>query len=101
MPIKPILAAIIIVYMAYWLYSNLIVRTKEGYRSVVLRFGKLHAILGPGVVAKLPVIDKVIRLDLTTAVPNWWGLSEAELKKKISEKINEMLSQSEDHGIES
>lgn len=91
MTIKLILSAIVLVYMVYWLYLNFIVRTKDGYRSVVLRFGKFHSILGPGVAIKIPAVDRIILLDLTKEAPNWRGLSEAELKDMIYKRVDEML----------
>ena len=91
MTVKQIVVAIVLMYIVYWLYANLLVRTKEGQRSVVVRLGKLYAIHGPGVSIKIPNIDRIITIDLAKEVPNWRGLSEAELKDRVYSKVTGML----------
>lgn len=55
----------------------------EAQRLVVLRLGRLYAVLGPGLHWVLPGIDRAIRVDLDRALPDWHSLSEADLQARL------------------
>ncbi|WP_435278809.1 SPFH domain-containing protein, partial [Rhodococcus yananensis] len=57
-----IAAVIVAVLVVYLLASVRII--KEYERGVAFRVGRLRAPLGPGVVAVLPGLDKLVRVDL-------------------------------------
>ena len=58
-----------------------IVREQE--RLVILRFGRVIGIRGPGLVWILPFVDKATRITLDRDVPNWQSLSPEQLAKEI------------------
>lgn len=55
----------------------------ETQRFVVFRRGRLYAVLGPGLRWVLPGLDRVIRVDLDRALPNWQRLSESDLQAQL------------------
>jgi len=68
MDINMISIAIIIVIFFLMLLSSSIKIMAEYQRIVIFRLGRLLGIKGPGLVFVVPVIDKVIKLDLRTRV---------------------------------
>jgi len=68
MDINIISIAIIIVIFLLMLLSSAIKIMAEYQRIVIFRLGRLLGIKGPGLVFIVPIIDKIIRLDLRTRV---------------------------------
>ncbi len=68
MDINMISIAIIIVIFFLMLLSSSIKIMAEYQRIVIFRLGRLLGIKGPGLVFVVPVIDRVIKLDLRTRV---------------------------------
>ena len=68
MDINIISIAIIIVIFFLMLLSSAIKIMAEYQRIVIFRLGRLLGIKGPGLVFVVPIIDKVIKLDLRTRV---------------------------------
>jgi regulator of protease activity HflC (stomatin/prohibitin superfamily) len=56
---------------------------REDYRYVIFRIGKFFRIVGPGLILILPFIDKVVKVNLSEAIPGWQTLSEEQLNEKI------------------
>lgn len=56
---------------------------KEHERLAVYRLGRFLKIVGPGLVLIIPVIDKVVRVNLSEEVPRWQQLSKVKLEEKI------------------
>ncbi len=55
----------------------------ETHRFVVVRLGRIHSILEPGLRFVLPAVDRVIRVDLNLALPDWQSMSEPELQAQL------------------
>ena len=68
MDINIISIAIIIVIFLLMLLSSAIKIMAEYQRIVIFRLGRLLGIKGPGLVFIVPIIDKIIKLDLRTRV---------------------------------
>ena len=66
--INTITIAIIIIIFLLLLLSSAIKVLAEYQRIVIFRLGRLLGIKGPGLVLIVPVIDKIMRLDLRTRV---------------------------------
>ncbi|MCK5458846.1 MAG: slipin family protein, partial [Thermoplasmatales archaeon] len=66
--INTISIVIIIVIFLLMLLSSSIKIMAEYQRIVIFRLGRLLGIKGPGLVFIVPIIDKIIKLDLRTRV---------------------------------
>jgi len=55
----------------------------EDERVLVFRFGIVNRVVGPGIVCILSQVEKKVWVDLPTHVPDWRGLSEVEIRKKV------------------
>ena len=60
---------------------------REYERGVILRLGRIERVVGPGLVIVIPIIDKLIKVDLSKRIPEWQGLSEKELQKRIEQVV--------------
>jgi len=58
----PLAVGIIIVLIALW--SSAIKIAREYERGVVFRLGRLLAVKGPGVIFLIPIVDRMIKIDL-------------------------------------
>jgi len=47
----------------------------DAERLVVLRLGRVHSVLQPGLRWILPGVDRTVRVDLSRTVPGWQPLS--------------------------
>ena len=56
------MVAVIIVLIALW--SSTIKIAREYERGVVFRLGRLLAVKGPGVIFLIPIVDRMIKIDL-------------------------------------
>ena len=66
--VNTISIGIIIVIFLLLLLSSAIKIMAEYQRIVIFRLGRLLGIKGPGLVFIVPIIDKIIKLDLRTKV---------------------------------
>jgi regulator of protease activity HflC (stomatin/prohibitin superfamily) len=57
----------------------------ESQRFVVLRLGRFHRVLQPGLRWVLPGIDEVLHVQLNASVPDWQSLSESDLHSRLRE----------------
>ena len=71
-----------IVFMIIILIMSIKV-VREDYRYVIFRIGKFFRIVGPGLILILPFVDKVVKVNLSEAIPGWQTLSEEQLNEKI------------------
>jgi len=55
---------IVIIFMGMILLGNMIRVLKEYERGVVFRLGRLIGAKGPGLIILIPIIDKLVRVDL-------------------------------------
>ena len=60
--VGPFLVALIIVLLALW--SSTIKIAREYERGVVFRLGRLLGVKGPGVIILIPIVDRMIKIDL-------------------------------------
>src|SRR5664279_4893986 len=65
MTIAVVVVAVVAGFVALFLLANLRV-LREYQRGVVFRLGRLHPLRGPGLVALIPLVDRMIRVDLRT-----------------------------------
>ena len=64
-------------------------RTRDSERLLVLRLGRVHRLAGPGITWHLPAIDRPVRVDLDTAVPDWRSLTEDQLISRLIEYVSQ------------
>src|SRR5579884_484606 len=57
-------AAIIIAVFVIWFLSQALKILREYERGVIFRLGKLHGAKGPGIIILIPIVDKMVRMDL-------------------------------------
>jgi regulator of protease activity HflC (stomatin/prohibitin superfamily) len=57
-------AAIIIAVFVIWFLSQALKILREYERGVIFRLGKLHGAKGPGIIVLIPIVDKMVRMDL-------------------------------------
>lgn len=55
----------------------------EGERMVVLRLGRFHQVLGPGLHILVLGVDATRRVELDEALPEWQSLGEEELSARL------------------
>ena len=60
---------------------------REYERGVIFRLGRIERVVGPGLVIVIPIIDKLIKVDLSKRIPEWQGLSEKELQERIEQVV--------------
>ncbi|UCD18016.1 MAG: slipin family protein, partial [Candidatus Zixiibacteriota bacterium] len=56
----------VIIFIAIFLLSSAIKILREYERGVVFRLGRLIGAKGPGIIILIPIIDKMLRVDLRT-----------------------------------
>ena len=70
------------------LFIGLSIRiVREDQRIVVLRLGRFLKVVGPGLVWLIPVLDRGIKVNLTSDFPGWQALPKIELEEKIKASI--------------
>jgi len=57
---------LIILFAVFWFFSQAISIVKEYERAVVFRLGRVIGAKGPGLIILIPVIDRMVRVDLRT-----------------------------------
>lgn len=57
---------------------------KHDERLVILRFGKLLGVYGPGLSIVVPFLDRVVRINVET-IDGWRELSESELRERAAQ----------------
>lgn len=84
----PVIA--IIVFFGFLILVNMIKILKEYERGVIFRLGRLIGAKGPGLIILIPIIDKMVRVDLrviTYDVPS----QDVITKDNVSVKVNAVL----------
>ncbi len=59
-------AILILLFLVIWLLSTAIKILPEWERGVILRLGRLVGIRGPGFILIIPIVERIIRVDLRT-----------------------------------
>ena len=81
---------IVIIFMGLILLGNMIRVLKEYERGVVFRLGRLIGAKGPGLIILIPIVDKLVRVDLrviTYDIPP----QDVITKDNVSVKVNAVL----------
>ncbi|MEE8405171.1 MAG: slipin family protein [candidate division Zixibacteria bacterium] len=81
---------IVIIFMGMILLGNMIRVLKEYERGVVFRLGRLIGAKGPGLIILIPIVDKLVRVDLrviTYDIPP----QDVITKDNVSVKVNAVL----------
>jgi regulator of protease activity HflC (stomatin/prohibitin superfamily) len=65
MTLAVVVVAVVAGFVALFLLANLRV-LREYQRAVVFRLGRLRPLAGPGLVALIPLVDRMVRVDLRT-----------------------------------
>ncbi|MHA2609373.1 MAG: SPFH domain-containing protein [bacterium JZ-2024 1] len=58
--------AALLIFFLFWILSQAIKVLPEWERGVILRLGRLTGVKGPGIVFIIPIVDRLIRVDLRT-----------------------------------
>ena len=56
--------AIVVIIFGIWLLSQALKILREYERGVIFRLGKLSGVKGPGIIFLIPIVDKMVRMDL-------------------------------------
>ncbi len=65
---------------------------REYQRGLLFRSGRIIGVIGPGLVIVIPIIDKLVKVNLSKRIPEWRELSKEELQKRIEQVV---MSESE------
>ena len=60
---------------------------REDERGLLFRLGRIIGVVGPGLVIIIPIIDKLVRVNLSKRIPEWRELSKEELQKRIEQVV--------------
>lgn len=52
-------------------------------RGVVLQLGRFFMVKGPGLVIIIPIVHRMVRVDLNEKIPGWQALPKEALDEKI------------------
>ncbi|HUV31260.1 MAG TPA: slipin family protein [Acidobacteriota bacterium] len=88
MQLLPII--VLIVFVGLWLLFSMIKILREYERGVIFRLGRLIGAKGPGLIILIPVVDKMVRVDLrviTYDIPP----QDVITKDNVSVKVNAVL----------
>jgi len=56
---------------------------REYERAAVFRLGRFQGIVGPGLVFSIPIIDRMVIVNLDKVIPEWRGLSAGDLTRYV------------------
>jgi len=63
--------------------QSMVTILSEHQRRVVFRLGRVTRVAGPGAVWRIPMVDRVMVVDLNRTLPGWRGLSEREIEQRV------------------
>lgn len=66
-----------------YLFIRSIIQVQENQRCVVLRFGEIIDVLGPGLNFIMPVVENPVFVNLTKHFPGWQSMDVKELHEKV------------------
>jgi regulator of protease activity HflC (stomatin/prohibitin superfamily) len=87
------MSTFLMIYIIFivFLISSAIKIVRENERIAIFRLGHLYKIVGPGLVLSIPIVDKIIRINLDKTVPNWNVISKDDLNDKIKKIVLSQL----------
>jgi len=60
----------------------------EDRRLAIVRQGRFAGMRGPGIVVVLPLVDRVVSIDLQRDIPTWRSMSPDQLAREV-ERLSE------------
>jgi len=79
------IALIIVLCLIFIPRSVRIVKKYE--RLAVFRLRRFLGVKGPGLLVLIPFVDRVIKVNLNHDIPEWQGLTEDEIEKRVSQLV--------------
>ena len=76
-----------LIILGIWVSAGIKI-LKEFERAVIFRLGKLMGIRGPGIIYVTPLIERMVRVNLDQALPDWRGLSKDDLNQRFQEMVS-------------
>ena len=83
----PIWGIVIIVILCLIFIPAAVKNAREYERLAVFRLGRFVGVKGPGLLVVIPFVDRVIKVNLNHDIPEWQGLTEDEIEKRVSQLV--------------
>jgi regulator of protease activity HflC (stomatin/prohibitin superfamily) len=61
---------------------------RENERAVIFRMGLLLHIRGPGIIYVIPLIERMIRVNLDKQLPGWRGMLNDDLNQRVQKLVS-------------
>jgi len=61
---------------------------RENERAAIFRLGLLAQIRGTGIIYVIPIIERMIRVDLDKNLPGWRGLLNGDLNQRVQDLVS-------------
>jgi regulator of protease activity HflC (stomatin/prohibitin superfamily) len=90
MPVNLFSSAVFLVFLAGLIIFNIIKVLREYERGVIFRLGRLIPVKGPGLIILIPIIDKLVRVDLRTVTMDV-PAQDVITRDNISVKVNAVV----------
>jgi regulator of protease activity HflC (stomatin/prohibitin superfamily) len=90
MPVNLFSSGLFLIVIAFFVIASIIKILREYERGVIFRLGRLIPIKGPGLIILIPIVDKLVKVDLRTVtldVPS----QDIITKDNISVKVNAVV----------
>ena len=62
---------------------------RENERAVIFRLGLPLHIRGPGIIYVIPLIERMIRVNLDKQLPGWRGILKEDLNQRVQKLVSE------------
>ncbi len=62
---------------------------RENERAVIFRLGMSLGTRGPGIIYVVPLIDRMVRVNLDKQVPGWRGMLNEDLNQRVQKLVRE------------
>jgi regulator of protease activity HflC (stomatin/prohibitin superfamily) len=62
---------------------------RENERAVIFRLGFSVHTRGPGIIYVIPLMERMIRVNLDKQLPGWRGMLNKELNQKVQKLVSE------------
>lgn len=69
---------------------------RENERAVIFRVGMSLGTRGPGIIYVIPLIDRMVRVNLDKQVPGWRGM----LKDDLNQRVEKLISETREEPLE-
>ena len=79
--------SIILVILILIIWGARVLRENE--RAVIFRLGFSVHVRGPGIIYVIPLMERMIRVNLDKQLPGWRGILHDDLKKRVQTLVSE------------